>query len=75
MVLLGELNGKIGDGIKEIMNRSFGMPGDDIYGMRMVDFCAERNFVLQTLSSDTTTLTSNNGLAREDKVNARVGLI
>ena len=38
----GNMNGLVGDGVKEEMNYAFGVLCDKKNGRRLIDFCAER---------------------------------
>lgn len=56
LIVMGDLNGKIEDGLREGVS-SFGMFGENDNGMKVVDFCIKKN-LFQTLSSITRTSTS-----------------
>lgn len=49
MVVLGNLNGRIGDGVRDGVTGSFSVLGENDFEMKVVDFCSGRNlFVTNT---------------------------
>ena len=46
MVVLGDLNARVGDGEVEDVVRKYGVPGENESGKRLLDKCVEQELVI-----------------------------